>query len=230
MGLREDFGFYLGDKPVHQAVYEALRDAIVTGRIPMGERLIETDYAKIFNVSRTPIRTALQKLERNGLAVLLPGGGLAAKGLSLEGINNMFKFQQALEHLAFPQVVVNITDEELGELLQKAAESEQLLNQDNLQAAHINEDIHRTLFKISRFEGIMEAVDLAYGYVQGFNLMAAQDKTRQVAITSEHRAILEALTTRDITFVTSVTDYHLEACKLYVLQYYQNTLNSLQAR
>ena len=86
MGLREDFSFYIGDKPAHQAVYEALRDAIVSGRIPKGQRLIETDYAKLFNVSRTPIRTALQKLEKNGLVIALPNGGLEAKGLNLEGI------------------------------------------------------------------------------------------------------------------------------------------------
>ena len=79
MSLREDFIFYAGEKPAYQAVYETLRDAIVCGRIPKGERMLEIYYAEIFNVSRTPIRSAFRKLANNGLAVEVPGGGVEAK-------------------------------------------------------------------------------------------------------------------------------------------------------
>lgn len=220
MSLSQDFCFYIGNKPTHQAVYEALRDAIVSGRISVGERLIEMDYARVFNVSRTPIRTALQKLVKNGLVTALPSGGVEVKGFALDGIDNVFKLQQALEHLAFPQVIMNITPEELQSLMDNIATIETLLDRDLLKAAHLNENVHRTLFQLSRFEGIMEAVDLAYGFVQGFNLLAAQDLERQIGITAEHHAIIDALASGDVALLTSVADFHLEACRMYATKHY----------
>ena len=221
MSLREDFIFYAGEKPAYQAVYETLRDAIVCGRIPKGERMLEIYYAEIFNVSRTPIRSAFRKLANNGLAVEVPGGGVEAKGLDVSGIENIFKFQQALERLAFPQVIQNMTREALAELFGRLADCERLIDQDMQLVAHLNESVHRKLLEISRFEGIMEAVDLAYGFVQAFNLLAARDRGRQIAITEEHRAILSAIQQRDQVLLNSVADYHLEACRLFAVQFYQ---------
>lgn len=183
--------------------------------------MLEIYYAEIFNVSRTPIRSAFRKLANNGLAVEVPGGGVEAKGLDVSGIENIFKFQQALERLAFPQVIQNMTREALAELFGRLADCERLIDQDMQLVAHLNESVHRKLFEISRFEGIMEAVDLAYGFVQAFNLLAARDRGRQIAITEEHRAILSAIQQRDQVLLNSVADYHLEACRLFAVQFYQ---------
>ena len=143
------------------------------------------------------------------------------KGLDVSGIENIFKFQQALERLAFPQVIQNMTREALAELFGRLADCERLIDQDMQLVAHLNESVHRKLFEISRFEGIMEAVDLAYGFVQAFNLLAARDRGRQIAITEEHRAILSAIQQRDQVLLNSVADYHLEACRLFAVQFYQ---------
>ena len=114
-----------------------------------------------------------------------------------------------------------MTREALAELFGRLADCERLIDQDMQLVAHLNESVHRKLFEISRFEGIMEAVDLAYGFVQAFNLLAARDRGRQIAITEEHRAILSAIQQRDQVLLNSVADYHLEACRLFAVQFYQ---------
>ena len=54
-------------RPIREIAYEVLKHAIITGEIPAGERIVETDYADRLHISRTPLREALRKLERDGL-------------------------------------------------------------------------------------------------------------------------------------------------------------------
>ena len=54
-------------KPIREIAYETLKKAIITGEIPAGTRIVETDYADRMHISRTPLREALRKLERDGL-------------------------------------------------------------------------------------------------------------------------------------------------------------------
>ena len=50
-------------RPIREIAYEVLKKAIITGEIPAGERIVETDYADRLHISRTPLREALRKLE-----------------------------------------------------------------------------------------------------------------------------------------------------------------------
>ena len=54
-------------KPIREIAYETLKHAIITGEIPAGSRIVETDYAERMHISRTPLREALRKLEQDGL-------------------------------------------------------------------------------------------------------------------------------------------------------------------
>ena len=56
-------------RPIREIAYEVLKHAIITGEIPAGERIVETEYADRLHISRTPLREALRKLERDGLVV-----------------------------------------------------------------------------------------------------------------------------------------------------------------
>ena len=51
-------------RPIREIAYEVLKHAIITGEIPAGERIVETEYADRLHISRTPLREALRKLER----------------------------------------------------------------------------------------------------------------------------------------------------------------------
>ena len=48
-------------RPIREIAYEVLKKAIITGEIPAGERIVETDYADRLHISRTPLREALRK-------------------------------------------------------------------------------------------------------------------------------------------------------------------------
>jgi DNA-binding GntR family transcriptional regulator len=83
--------------------YRRLRDLIVRGRLAPAAPLVEADLAARLKVSRTPVREALQRLRRDGLAVITGGGErprLAVSPLSRDAVDELYRAAGALEGVA----------------------------------------------------------------------------------------------------------------------------------
>jgi len=64
------------NKPLNEIVFEGLRIAIIKGIIPVGERINESVYAEKMNISRTPVREALRRIQEEGLVEYVPHYGV----------------------------------------------------------------------------------------------------------------------------------------------------------
>src|ERR1700688_252601 len=82
-----------------EAVYRALRDGIVHGNLAPGERLRSDALAQEMQVSRTPVREALRKLEAEGL-VAHAGSRLVVRAFSEQDLTEQFYVREALEGMA----------------------------------------------------------------------------------------------------------------------------------
>jgi len=78
---------------------ELLRNAIVSGRIPPGTKLVERELAGLFGISRMPARDALMDLEHEGLVISKPNGRYVIE-LSKADVQNLFQVRLELEQLA----------------------------------------------------------------------------------------------------------------------------------
>lgn len=222
------FQLYYSDKqPLYQICFEYLRDMIVCGFICVGEFIREEDYATRLNLSRTPIRTALKKLEVYGLVVSDPStGSMLVKGLGTEGIDCIYDIQNSLEMLLLPLVARHITLEELTELWSMLANIKNAIKDRNLNtAAKNNAMLHKRMLCISRFPGVRDVIDWAYGLVNGFNLLAFEDESRQCAISSEHSSLVDALQSGDVPLLLRMSSIHTVACRDYSLKRYMENYN-----
>jgi len=86
-----------GAKPLSQIAYDALRSMILSGEVKPGERLRERELARRVQVSRTPLREALGRLERDGLAVNKPGLGYFATEFDPALVEQLYEFRETLE-------------------------------------------------------------------------------------------------------------------------------------
>ena len=75
-----------GRKSLGQNVFEKLKQAIIRGDLAPGDRIVEIQVAEALDISRTPVREAIHKLEREGLLKKLPKGGFTVMSLSREDI------------------------------------------------------------------------------------------------------------------------------------------------
>lgn len=101
--------------PLARQVRDALLDRIVRGDLPPGENLVETRLSEELGVSRTPLRSALTSLERDGLVVSRPGRGWSVAPLEPAEAADLYPILHALEDLAMRMAGVP-SAEDLGRL------------------------------------------------------------------------------------------------------------------
>lgn len=82
-----------------ERVYALLRDQLLAGELPAGERLVEVQLATRFATSRTPVREALRRLEGDGHLVRDPGGGLRPRLPDVRTMQEVYDVRLALEEL-----------------------------------------------------------------------------------------------------------------------------------
>lgn len=82
---------------LREVAYERLRDAITTGELLPGTPLSETQLSKELEISRTPVREALQQLEREGLVHIIPGRAITVAAPSMQEVMDVVHMRYMLE-------------------------------------------------------------------------------------------------------------------------------------
>ena len=83
-------------KPLGEVVFEYLRNAILAGELKPGERLMEVTLAEQLGVSRTPVREAIRKLEKESFVIMIPRKGAYVADLTKKDIMEMLEIRKEL--------------------------------------------------------------------------------------------------------------------------------------
>ncbi|HYF91565.1 MAG TPA: GntR family transcriptional regulator [Symbiobacteriaceae bacterium] len=102
---------------IRDIVYELLRKGIIAGEIRPEERLIEAELAQRLNISRTPLREAIQKLEQQGWVKRLPSGGVQVTAVQAQELPGLYGIRSVLEGYAAREAAGK-TGSQLSERLQ----------------------------------------------------------------------------------------------------------------
>lgn len=113
-------------------VREALTDAILTGRFANGDRVVEEEIAKEFDVSRGPVRDAFRQLAYQGLLVLIPHRGARVATLTERDAHEVYSLMAITERLACRLVKGRLTVEALTELKDAVEKMRQAARQKDL--------------------------------------------------------------------------------------------------
>ncbi|MGZ4178615.1 MAG: GntR family transcriptional regulator, partial [Solirubrobacteraceae bacterium] len=128
---------------------DALRAAIVAGRLLPNERLVEADLTRRLGVGRSAVRTALARLEHEGLVELEPHRGARVRLVAVAEAVEILQARAALEGLAAREAAVNATDPDIADLRAILGEMRRLLDAgDLLKASDANAILHRRLLEI----------------------------------------------------------------------------------
>ena len=106
----------LNHATLSEQVYQYLRQQILSNAYPPNAALPEKTLAGQLNVSRVPVREALQKLAADGLVTLKPRQGAFVSSLSARQFLDAYRVREALEDLAIKLALPNLTEEDLAEL------------------------------------------------------------------------------------------------------------------
>ena len=141
------------------AVYESLSKMISELELPPGVRLVESELAARFDVSKTPVREALLLLEADGLVRLAPYYGATVTWLSVDEYKELLFVQDALEQAAIPMVVEGVTKRELdivGELVERLKRKRR--EGDSYGFFEVGAQVHERLFTVAHSPRLLRTV------------------------------------------------------------------------
>ena len=206
-------------RSIREVVYEQLKQAVLSGAFDDGERLVEHDLAARLNVSRTPVREALKRLESEGLLTALPRQGLVAKKYTSEEIREIYMIRISLESLAAEYAAINATDKDIAELETLADEMERIAA-DPRAADEAYFEAHRNFSeafnRASRMPTLVRLIESLREQLSRFRRVSLRGKARRENAQKEHRQLLDAIRRKNPELAVELTRQHIEnALKAY---------------
>lgn len=104
------------DKSLSQRAYEVLKEAIITGELRQGQILIEDQLAKDLGISRTPVRSAIRRLEADYLLEITPSKNIVVPSITQKDIHDASEARQLVEVAAAGLLAETITEEQCRQL------------------------------------------------------------------------------------------------------------------
>jgi DNA-binding GntR family transcriptional regulator len=202
-----------------ERVYEDLRRAIVAREFDAGEPLTEHDLCARFGVSRTPVREALAKLERDHLVRVVPKKGAFVRTLSHDEIRELYEIREALEALAVRLAVPRLTGEDLAGFETRF----RVLKSQGPRLAYpdvraLGEEFHRQLVKAADNTRLAEMLDQIRERIQSVWTLSIVAPRRVQALVREHLGILEALKRGDARRAERLMVEHVRRVRRVILR------------
>ena len=180
-----------------EAVYRALRDGIVHGNLAPGERLRSDALAQEMQVSRTPVREALRKLEAEGL-VAHAGSRLVVRAFSEQDLTEQFYVREALEGMAARLAAENATPAEITEIRELLDDMEPICRRGDVGALRrLTAEFHQLVGRASHNNRLLQALQALLDHVRQLETSTLYNEGRPAQAIAEHRSLLEAIEARD---------------------------------
>jgi DNA-binding GntR family transcriptional regulator len=196
-------------------VIQQLRQAILTGQLKPGQRVVEREIAEAMQTSRGPVRDALKSLENERLVVRYPHKGTFVAWLNLQDAEEIYSLRQAIESVAVDYAIKNATAEQIDELdrLVETMAVQAERDYTEFEATDIDLEFHHTMCRISGHKRLLKAWEALNPQIR---MLLLYHRTRLPEDFRErgvewHRQIVEALRRRDAELVQQLLRKHLAA-------------------
>lgn len=206
-------------KPLGQHVFDNLKQAIIRGNIAPGEWLVESHIAEMLGISRTPVREAIHKLERERLIERQPRGGFIVLGLNRDDIEETFGIRGVLEGYAASLATIKHQPKELRALERKIEEFQQCLNKRQMDVLpEINTEFHELLYGLSKSPRLVHMINGLRDQIYRFRqIILKNDKLANVS-NEDHIQMLKYMRKRDAERVERLVREHILRGRDVVLQ------------
>lgn len=186
------------DQPLREAVYYAIREGILLGKLSPDERLMEMHLANELGVSRTPVREALRLLETDGLVKMIPNKGAIVAKISPRDLLEVMEVRLALEQLAVRKACRSITLLQLNQMrsaLSRFRESLEL--NDRAGSARSDEEFHRIIADAAQNRMLQTLLSQIREQVFRYRLESLKAESAHKELVRQHEQILTSLEERD---------------------------------
>lgn len=188
--------------------YRVLRRALRDGLIQPDRYYSESELAELLGVSRTPVREALKRLERDGVLKVASRRGYKLRSFSEQEVDELVELRKVLEHFAIAKLISDATDQDLARLAEVFKQQESGDIETEIFA--LDEEFHLTIAELAglpRTREILAALRSAMAVISA-GAHVSRDRTERVV--EEHHQLLDAISRRDRQAAVDILDRHVE--------------------
>lgn len=214
-------------RTIREQVYEGIKTMIINGQLPQGAKVQESDLAELFQVSRTPVREALNMLKDDGLLDSGSGKGLFVKVLTSPKVKDIFQVRSLLEQFALRETISRLNQEEERFFLTMRSRFETFrVYSDMEEYVRLDSELHDSIILYSGNQFLRELTDRIYSVLQPVRLFSLHTRERYEDSITEHIGIIDGILARDAERASSVLQTHLDEAEKGVLVLLENQASS----
>ena len=197
--------------PLRDVVFNTLRQAILTGELKPGERLMEIHLADRLGVSRTPIREAIHKLEREGLVTIIPRRGAEVAQITEKSMNDVLEVRRALDALCVELACDRITEEGLEKLKAACDNFEQCVKtKDNKKIAQADVALHDIIVQATGNQRLIQLANNLSEQMYRYRFEYIKDSSQHKTLVEEHRIIYQSIVAKDKETAAAAARTHID--------------------
>ena len=210
--MSSDFQIQMNEfLPLRDVVFNTLRQAILTGELKPGERLMEIHLANKLGVSRTPIREAIRKLELEGLVTMIPRRGAEVAQITEKSMNDVLEVRRAVDALCVELACERITEEALHRLKVACDEfAEQVKTKDVKKIAQADVALHNIIVEATGNQRLISLVNTLSEQMYRYRFEYIKDFSQHESLIEEHRVIYESIVKKDKKTAADAAKLHID--------------------
>jgi GntR family transcriptional regulator, trigonelline degradation regulator len=204
--------------PVREQLLQMMREAIVTGQWKPGERLVERELCEGSGASRSSVREALRQLESEGLVTVVPNRGPIVSVLSAQEAVDIYDLRVVLGSFMVTLFCERGTDEQI-QALHKCFEQMEAATaaQDFVWALHGTEQFHDILLAGAGNTALTDTLGRLHSLISYLRARSMSTQEFLPTMLEENRAVLNAVTQRDVAAAVKAMENHIGAARERVI-------------
>lgn len=183
-----------GPVSLEKFAYDAIKEAILVFKLKPGESLVENDLARQLGISKTPVRDALLRLEKEGFVTKIPYKGYYVMEITRQSVEDMFEIRSVLEGLAARLAVKHFSPADLDKARSLIRDQEQALSNGQIEAASdLNRAFHNLIIQRANNERLEQMLGNLDDHLQRYRILSNAQSGRLEKSAEEHQRVLEAI-------------------------------------
>ncbi len=205
--------------------YERLRQRILDGRLPAGERVVVRPLCAELDLSPTPIRAALLALEREGLLVNIAHRGYTVAQMTPDAMSEIYELREVLDGIAARRAAASPNVDQLVHRLRKLTEIQRRKVASGALSSYSDLDLefHHAIWEASGNTRLLNVAEILSGQVRLGSGTSARTPGRLPYALDEHTQITEAIASGDQNAVAELARMHVRNAAAALDSYFAET-------
>jgi DNA-binding GntR family transcriptional regulator len=204
-------GKMINNNSLSDQVCDLIKDSIIKGELKPGDRLLELEIAKTYDVSQAPVREALLRLKKEGFVVHYRHKGTFVSNFSKKNIEEIYSFREVMEPLAIARAIQNLKEEDLIKLDQLYQEMLATGKNNDLEKfREYDAAFHSYIYKLADHEFMYQVWEDLSAVSSRIWYLTSQIYFDKLVDNAElHKPILDALYERDVEKCVEAFKIHM---------------------